>query len=91
VSIVRLVPQGQKEPNKHAIELLEDILSLAKTGDVVEVALVAIYQDHEVEHAFTPCRLSALMLGAVTRLQHKISERISEVEYAASNPETTDS
>ena len=50
--IVRLVPRRPTEPPAEAIEMLEDIISRLKSGDVEAVAVVASGKNNEIHTAW---------------------------------------
>lgn len=83
--VVRLVTR-QDVINQEAIKLLERVLEEARSGAVVEVAVATVYRTGAFSTGHTPTDDAARMLGACTRLVHRLCKRCDEREAEGGDP-----
>jgi hypothetical protein len=75
-----LIPIDAEAPGENIIELLEESLADAKAGKLSSIAIACVWRDGCTSHAFSKPPNAALLLGSVTRLEHKICHRILDDE-----------
>ncbi len=72
---IKLITQEQswnEAASKHAIDMLEEWLAMAKSGEVVAVALAGETADGMSISAFTRPRSRATMIGSLAHMQYRL-------------------
>lgn len=62
-----------QEVDQNVIETLESMLERARAGELTGVAICATTKDNCTVTSYSKLDRTAMMLGAVTRLQHAIA------------------
>jgi hypothetical protein len=78
ISLVERLPPAVS--NRRAVELLESFLEDARAGRLVSVAVAGVTSTGVACTAMSNDDGGLLLLGAVTRLQHRISETMGARE-----------
>lgn len=68
-TVLRLIPGSV---NRTAVEVLEEALAAARSGDVVSVAIATVTSDASSVTYQSTAPNAITLLGGVTRLQHQI-------------------
>lgn len=63
-----------EDPTQVVIEKLEEVLKLARAGELSAVAIAVVYRDGRTGARWSPSPRFASVLGAVDRLAYKLNQ-----------------
>lgn len=72
MTIHQLVTRHE-EISREVVSILEDYLEMAKQGEITSVAIAAVLSDGAVMHQASTTDQQPILLGAVTRLLHRMN------------------
>jgi hypothetical protein len=62
--------------NQQAIEICEELLESAKSGDIVEIVVLTKRRDQFTYGQYTACSTPYALLAYLSRMQHSVNQRI---------------